>query len=266
MKTILVDIGGTFIKRADGRQFPISSDGSRDAIAGAIRKAIGPTDGLDGIGVAIPGPFDYQRGIFRMEHKFAAVNGEAFRELARIPDRIALRFHHDVNAVLLGAIRILKCRNAALVTLGTGLGFAYAVNGQVQYNEKGSPARSLWNLPYQGGILEDAASARGIRIAYARMTGDGLQSALSIARKAYAGDTAAQAVYRNMGTLLGEYLKPLQEELKFTTLLLGGQVSKSLDLFQPGLRESLPDAAICQAPEGAVFEGLSSLFEEKQNL
>lgn len=263
MKTILLDIGGTFIKRSDGRQFPISSDGSRDAIADAIRKAIGPTDGLDGIGMAIPGPFDYQRGIFRMEHKFAAVNGEAFRELAGIPDRIVLRFHHDVNAVLLGALRMLKLDNAALVTLGTGLGFAYAVNGQVQYNDKGSPARSLWNLPCQGGILEDFASARGIRIAYARMTGDGFQSAHSVAHKAYAGEAAAQTVYQRMGELLGEHLRSLQEELGFTTLLMGGQVSKSLDLFLGGIREALPGVTIRQAPDGAVFEGLSSLFEKQ---
>lgn len=262
MRTILLDIGGTFIKRSDGRQIPISSNGSRDGIVTALQKAIGPTDGLEGVGVAIPGPFDYQEGVFHMEHKFAAVKGESFRALAGTPDRVAFRFHHDVNAALLGAIRMLGLKNAALVTLGTGLGFAYATDGRVQYNEKGSPARSLWNLPCKGGILEDVASARGIRIAYAQMTGDAFQTPSTIAKKAYAGEPAALAVYRNMGTLLGEQLRPLQEELGFTTLLMGGQISNSLSLFAANLQEALPGTTISPAPQGAVFEGLSSLFAD----
>lgn len=262
MKTILLDIGGTFIKRSDGRQIPISSSGSRDGIVAALRKAVGPTEALDGIGVAIPGPFDYTNGVFHMVHKFAAVNGESFRALAGVPDRVALRFQHDVNAVLLGALRMQGLKNAALLTLGTGLGFAYAVDGQVQCNEQGSPARSLWNLPCKGGILEDIASARGIRIAYAQTTGDGFQNPLSIARKAYNGEKAALAVYQRMGTILAEYLRPLREELGFETLLLGGQISNSLSLFADKLQDALPGTSIDPAPKGAVFEGLSSLFAD----
>ncbi|MBQ9194733.1 MAG: ROK family protein, partial [Bacteroidales bacterium] len=127
MKTILLDIGGTFIKCSDSRQFPISSEGSREGIVTAIRRAIGPMDVLEGIGVAIPGPFDFRSGIFLMEHKFSAVYGESFRELVRIPDSISIRFMHDVNAALQGNIRLLDLygQNVALVTLGTGLGFSY---------------------------------------------------------------------------------------------------------------------------------------------
>lgn len=263
MRTTLLDIGGTFIKRSDGRQFPISSDGSREGIVAAIRKAIGPMKGLEGIGVAIPGPFDYERGIFLMEHKFAAVKGERFRELAQVPAEIQLRFHHDVNSSLAGATRMMGLKNAALVTLGTGLGFAYAVDGKVQYNEKGSPARNLWNLPCRGSILEDFVSARGLRLAYARRTGNGYESALSIAQKAYAGDNSAQTVFQDMGALLGEHLHRIREEIPFTTLLMGGQVSKSLPLFLGKLEEALPGTDIRPVPEEAVFEGLASLFEYK---
>ena len=63
----LLDVGGTFVKCADGRQVPIPSDGSREEIAAALAKAVGPLDGVKGIGVAIPGPFDYREGVFRME-------------------------------------------------------------------------------------------------------------------------------------------------------------------------------------------------------
>ena len=82
-KTILLDVGGTYIKCTDGRQIPVHSDGDRMTIASVLRKAIGPMKGVDGIGVAIPGPFDYKEGRFLMKHKFASVYGSLFRNLAR---------------------------------------------------------------------------------------------------------------------------------------------------------------------------------------
>ena len=261
-----LDVGGTFIKCADGRQVPIRSDGSREDIAAALNESIGPTEGIEGIGVAIPGPFDYARGIFLMQHKFTSVYGVSFRELAQVPEQVGLKFHHDVNVQLRGAIRMLGLEkgNTALVTLGTGLGFAHAISGQVRYNEMGSPARNLWNIPLEGGgILEDRISARGIRAAYAEKTGDSTQSVLAIARRAYAGEEAALEVFSDLGSRLGEALEGIMEELHMDILLMGGQISKSLSLLLPPLRNRLEGIRILPVPEGAVFEGLSSLFENE---
>ena len=58
---LLLDGGGTFIKCSDGRCIPVPSAGSRDDIAAALRQAIGSQSK---IAVAIPGPFDYEKGIF----------------------------------------------------------------------------------------------------------------------------------------------------------------------------------------------------------
>lgn len=97
MKMILLDVGGTFIKCSDGRQIPIDSSGSRDSIVESLREAVGEADK---VAVAIPGPFDYDRGIFLMKHKFAAVYGESFAGI--IGGNREFRFIHDVNAMLLG--------------------------------------------------------------------------------------------------------------------------------------------------------------------
>ena len=262
----LLDVGGTFVKCADGRQVPIPSDGSREAIVAALADAIGPIEGLKGVGIAIPGPFDYDRGIFLMKHKFPAVYGCSFRELARLPEHVELRCHHDVNAMLLGAIHSLGLEkgNTALVTLGTGLGFAYAVDGSVQYNEMGSPARSLWNLPLEGGgILEDEISARGIRAAYVRLTCNDKLSVHAIARRAYAGEEPALKVFSDLGDRLGEALEGIADELDTGTLLVGGQIANSLSLMLRPLQNRLEGIRILPVPEGAVFEGLSTLFENE---
>ncbi|MBQ9193028.1 MAG: ROK family protein [Bacteroidales bacterium] len=261
-----LDVGGTFIKCSDGRTVPSNSGGTRAQIAEALRAAVGDTDGLDGIGVAIPGPFDFREGIFRMDHKFAAVKGLPFRMLSGVPREIPLRFLHDVHALLAGSMKRLDLRgNTALVTLGTGLGFGHALQGRIQENPMGSPARNLYNIPCQAGILEDSVSARGIRNLYARLTGDIGVSAYEVALRARAGDLAAMEAYSTTATVLGEYLAPVLEELGIDSLLFGGQVVKSFDLMERPLRNALEGIPklerIAIAPEGAVYEGLATLFE-----
>lgn len=262
----LLDVGGTFVKCDDGRMVPIPSDGTRAAIAAALREAVGPQEGLRELGVAIPGPFDYRQGIFRMQHKFAAVFGASFREMAGLPEEVDVRFLHDVNAPLLGSLDRYP-GNTVLVTLGTGLGFGCAIDGVVQTNENGSPAHSLYNRPYGDGILEDAVSSRGIRSAYARETGDGDVSVLTIAQRAYAGEEAALRVFSEFGSILGEALAPVLEDFRTEHLLLGGQISKSLSLFEQPLRAALEGSdtlhTIAHAPEGAVFAGLNALFTQR---
>ena len=196
-----------------------------------------------------------------MKHKYAGVYGERFRDLAGIPDTVPVKFMHDVNAPLIGALRMLGLRNAALVTIGTGLGFSYALDGVVKENPEGSPALSLWNRPWKDGILEDIVSARGISTAYTRKSGQPCSSAYDVAKKANAGDLAALEAYSEAGATLGEALQPLMEELGIDTLLMGGQISKSLNLMIRPLQNALEGVSISQAPEGAVFEGLKTLFE-----
>lgn len=258
----LLDVGGTFIKCQDGRQIPVPSAGSREAVAAAFREAVGPVASLKGIGIAIPGPFDYRNGIFLMKHKYASVYGECFRDLAGVPENVPVKYLHDVNAPLLGIVKMagLESENVALVTLGTGLGFSYAVHGEVQCSESGGPSFGLWTRPWNGGILEDRISARGICSAYAALTGDSSLSAYDIACKAFAGEDAAVRTYSETGALLGGTLAVLAAELKLTTIFMGGQISKSLELMKQAMQEKMPVIKIEPAPDGAVFKGLESLF------
>lgn len=284
MSTILLDVGGSYIKCADGRKIPIPSRGTREAISAALREAC--TAG-NPVGIAIPGPFDYRNGIFLMKHKYAAVYGQKFADLvlpsegtaaegtspsvaekkADAPSGVSpsaatqFRFMHDVNAPLAGAVKMMGLKDVALVTLGTGLGFSYALEGVVQENTAGSPAMSLWDQPWKDGILEDVCSARGISSAYTRLSGTPCNSAFDVAKKAGAGDLIAREVYAHVGETLGEALRPILETLGIRILLMGGQISKSLDLMLQPLQQALANVDVLPLPEGAVFEGLATLFE-----
>ena len=246
MTSLLLDIGGTFIKGAlasapgeFSAQFevPIDSAGNMESVRKSLREAYEHGACAGKVAVAIPGPFDYSTGTFLMQHKFASVYGLSFRTLAGIPDSVPVSFVHDVNCMLAGEMAFGAARgysNVALVTLGTGLGFALAVDGEILTAPSGSPAVGIWNMSYRDSILEDYVSARGIRRLYGMEIG-----VKEIAAFAAAGDIAAQESFRYAGSILAETLEPVLNEYGTQCLLFGGQISRSFSLMEPALRSLL---------------------------
>lgn len=261
-KTILLDVGGTFIKCSDGREIPIDSAGSREAIAASLREAVGDAQAA---AVAIPGPFDYAFGTFLMKHKFAAVYGERFSEL--IGFNGSVRFIHDVNCMLLGALQnpaySSYCR-VALATIGTGLGFAVSVNGQLQCNAVGSPAVPLYNRSYRDGIAEDYVSKRGVMRTWCELTGKPWPDGQTV--KDVALSPEGKEVFARTGAYLAEAAAPLLEELGIECLLLGGQIAKSFGLMEASLKKGLsgvPALRLVSALpnlDTATFDGLKALL------
>ncbi len=263
--SLLLDVGGTFIKCSDGRKVPVDSDGSAEAIASALKEAVGDFGGLESIGVCIPGPFDYRRGIFLMKHKFASVYGMSFSELARIPESVSLHFVHDVNAPLMGLLAIhpeLGKETVALVTLGTGLGFSYAVDGVVRMNENLGPALSLYNRQFRDGILEDYVSRRALLRSYGKpLSGD----VKELSERARAGDEEARAAFLEAGKAFAEGAGSLLRELGLKTVFFGGQIAKSFDLMRPAAEPLLPGVKLLVVDDygDATMKGLQASFSEK---
>ena len=250
-QTFLLDVGGTFIKCSDGRSIPISSGGSHAEIAASLQEAVSPLNASDdssvsdaAVGVCIPGPFDYRQGVFLMKHKFASVYGESFRALAGLSDSVRIGFVHDVNAPLLGLLSErpeLRQGRVALVTLGTGLGFSYAVDGLVQMDEHLDPVRSLYDRPFRDSILENYVSRRAILKAYGKpVEGD----VKEISERARAGEKAAIEAFLSVGKAFAEGALPLLEELDIKTIFFGGQIARSFDLMEPAVRQGLPGISL----------------------
>lgn len=254
-----LDAGGTTLKSAlfeTGQILadslatePVDSSGSAEDIRTAFRNVLTrQKDGADGHGGTIvsvcmdtPGPFDYAAGIPRMTHKYLSIRGQSlvpwFREvLGRIP----VRFLHDSHAFLLGvAPECPGVTNLAGVMIGTGLGFAVQVEGIVQRNESGGPRYSLFQAPFRGKTLEDFVSARGVVDAYNTRAGGNATDAKAVAEWAKTGDPAARRAFLDMGSALAEGIAPLLDRLRIEALILGGQVSRSFDLFGDSLAAGL---------------------------
>ncbi len=259
---LLLDVGGTFVKSVVATlggellpntetSVPINSDGTREEIEQSFAtviangKAIAEYNGyvLAGVGIAFPGPFDYNTGISYMTHKFAALEKlsvkEFFHSLPEIGADMPVVFMHDVTAAVLGELNFGAAqgyKNVAIVTLGTGLGFSHTANGEIQYSAMGSPSVSIYNRPYREGVLEDYASKRGFLRAYAEVRGEANPENLTVAMiggMCGEGNADALKAFENVGDILATELKPLLSELNIECLLFGGQISRSFRFMEP---------------------------------
>ncbi len=292
---LLFDVGGTFLKAviadSDRRliedaefSVPMPSSGSREEITGALVTAVtrgaalaaGRGMRIAGVAVCFPGPFDYNRGVSMMEHKFQAIRSVSLTGILRshpaLGADVPVKFLHDVNAALVGEMargRARGFRNAALVSLGTGLGYACCLDSVLQVNPYGSPLITIFRMPYGDGILEDYVSKRGITRLYREQSGctDGEITVAEIASRAFGGEEAARGAFDRAGRILGGTLAPILTQYGIECLLCGGQISKSFELFAPALRECLRDVpdlkVIAQAENitNAPFYGLLSILQ-----
>lgn len=199
---------------------------------------------ISGISLAFPGPFDYEAGISQMDHKLAYLKGVNLRDklssvFSCTPHSV--RFINDASAFLLGELGAGAAKGVskvACLTFGTGLGSAFAVNGEQLFAGHGIPhGGELWNLPYQGGTLEDLLSTRGIRSAYKDRTKtdrDVADIARSVER-----DPQAREVFEEFGMHLGTALRTLLPDFAPATVVMGGNISRSANLFVPAAKKAL---------------------------
>ena len=89
------------------------------------------------------------------------------------PEKV--QFLNDADAFLLREIGTgaARCATEAMgITLGTAIGSAFAVNGQLVTSGLGVSERGkLWKEPYADGIVEDLLSTRALQSSYVRLTG-----------------------------------------------------------------------------------------------
>jgi glucokinase len=201
---------------------------------------------VSGAELAFPGPFEFAAGISRMKHKLPFLYGVDLRQA--LAGRFGwqpgqVRFLHDAGAFLLGEIGAGAARGlsrAVGITLGTGIGSAFAVDGHVVTEGSGVPSGGeIWDLPYEGGILEDSLSTRAIQQAYQRRTGV-LPNVGKIAAEA-ASNPAAAAVFTEFGHHLGLALRMVLSEFAPQVVVLGGGISRSAHLFLPAAQSHLED-------------------------
>lgn len=262
-----IDLGGTAIKlgRFDWKgtclkslTVPTPQPATPDAVLEALIQAI---DQLDpeghsvAIGVGTPGPADAAGRIARI-----AINLEGWRDIP-LADWLEAKtarptvLANDANCAGMGEYWLgagRHFRDVIVLTLGTGVGGAIILNGQLFVGRDGAAGElGLITLNPDGpacnsgnnGSLEQYVSVRAIR----RRTS---LEPDELAAKAKAGDPEAIAFWQTYGRELGAGLASLIYVLTPEAVIIGGGVSASADFFFPEVQAEIERRVLSSSRAG----------------
>ena len=246
--------GATVREPLDSHQSPsVVLDTFERAIrACAAKTALGM---VKGIGLAIPGPFDYPNGICRItphQNKYEQCFGVNFRQYLSnalaaptASAQIPVIFNNDAACFALGEYfrgGAKGFKHPVVVTLGTGFGASFLKDGRPQTQGDNVPLDGeLWHVPYKTGIADDFFSTRWLVAEWQRLTGQTVAGGKEIAQAALWGDENAKEIYRTFGENLAEFVAPWLAKFDADAFVIGGNIARDWDLYVPALESDLAD-------------------------
>jgi glucokinase len=192
----------------------------------------------------MPNPFDYARGISYMRHKFEYLygidlSGKISQALGCPPEKIS--FLNDADAFLTGEMKRGAGRGQKRVvgiTLGTGVGSAFAASGEIVTAGEGvPPGGEIWNLSYKDGIVEKFVSTLAIQGNYRLRTG--IEEEVQEIANQSDTNVEARMTFEHFGCELGSVLRATCAQFKPERIILGGGISRSAALFLPAAEKEL---------------------------
>lgn len=201
---------------------------------------------ITGIGFAMPGPFDYVKGIAmfkgnnkKYENIFGLNVPDALRKKMKLPGDFPVRFINDATAFALGEDWLGQAagtRKSLSITLGTGFGSAFLNDHlPVVTGENVPEMGSLWYLPFKDGSADDYFSTRGLLNRYYEKTITTVSGVKELASMA-SGDPLIRSLFDDFGMNLGAFLYPWIEKSETEILIIGGNISNAFNLFGESLK------------------------------
>lgn len=243
-----VDIGGTKIRAgivgAEGtvydvpRSIPTCAEQPSEAIVqrliALIKETLSRAAEYDvlGIGVGCTGPLDLRKGMLLEVENLPTLNHYPLLQVVEEALQLKVKMENDANALILAEALWGAGKDANTVlgfTLGTGIGCAL-INHRTVWQGQTDCAGEIWTSPYREGILEDYVSGNAVTRLYEQYTGKHL-SGTDIAALAIRGDEAAKQVWDEFAQALAYALAWTVNMLDPQTVVIGGSIIKSANLF-----------------------------------
>ncbi len=233
-----------------------------------------PNDHFLGIGIAMPGPFDYKNGISKMQQKMIALYDK------HIPTEINLRldsakdhnfrFINDATCFAIGESMkgiAQDKKRIVVITLGTGFGSAFIDNTIPIIERKDVPSEGcLWHLDFKEGIADNYFSTGWFTKRYNEISSSEIKGVKELLTQSEAipyADEMFLEFGNNLGELLGPWLKTFNAEI----LIIGGNISKAIDHFILPLKDSFShqnleiQISASELMEEAAILGSAKLFD-----
>jgi len=222
MKRIGIDVGGSHVSASvidvlqSGKQSlhfhrkDIDSFGTADsiieAISSCIKEVATDADHIEAVGLAFPGPFNYEKGISaitgvggKFEKTFGLHIAQALQTSTGF-NHLPFGFANDAHCFALGAYARygLAGQRIVFLTLGTGFGSAFMENDVLQINHPLIPTSgTFYDQPFLKATAEDYISVRWFLQEYKQRTG---RSVASVKELANEDSAVSHSIFQQFGT------------------------------------------------------------------
>lgn len=246
-----------------------------EALSGALSKV--EFANVKGIGFAMPGPFDYVkgicyiRGVAKYENLYGFNISDAIASSLDVAADFLIRFMNDASSFAVGEAWAGSAKDASKslsVTLGTGFGSAFIEDRIPIVDGPLVPKLGcVYHLPYREGIADDYFSTRGLLGRYKMKTGRELSGVKELA-ELYNSDSYVPELFRDFGENLAQFLTPWLKGFDAEILVIGGNISHAYSLFgkyfENGLKElnCNCEVAISLLKEDAALLGSAYLLDD----
>ncbi|WP_319481821.1 ROK family protein [uncultured Draconibacterium sp.] len=283
ISSVLVDVSSGNIITESLSEVKVDNQASANEIldnwAAAIAQTMLFTDRekLIGIGVAMPGPFDYKNGVALLKNvaKYDSLYGmnigDELKKRLELPAEMPFRYSNDALSFAIGECwggEASKYKNVVAITLGTGFGSAFLTTGVPVIEGERVPEKGyVYNIPYKNGIADDCFSTRWFVGEYKRRTGKVFAGVKEIA-DCVNEDEDAKLLFEDFGHNLAIFLLPLLTTFDAECLVVGGNISGAYSLFGNAFQDVLErekltvKVVISELMESAAMVGSARLCDK----
>ncbi|MBD3287669.1 ROK family protein [candidate division KSB1 bacterium] len=253
-----IDFGGTKIKTAAVSESgellsePViaSTEAERpaDEIIVSMYKTVNETlekaelriEDVIGIGIGSPGPLDLERGIILNTPNLPTLRNFHLKEKIEQQFNVPVAVNNDANCFVLGEAFWGAGKDLNIVcgvTLGTGFGCGIVLNKTIYSGATGTAAE-VWNSSYLDLNFEEYGAARGVVMAYRKITGQ-KSTALDIHNKAKSGEDTALHAWNEYGVHLGKIIAIMVNYMDPDVFVIGGSVGNAFPFFEKSMIENI---------------------------
>jgi len=247
----------------------VDSKGTADDIlttwAGVFQQVLKKTTlPISALSVAMPGPFDYEKGISYIKglNKYEALYGMDIKgylaDLLKLDPQL-VQFRNDAESTIAGEVLMGAAKDDQRVlgvTLGTGFGSAYSENRITKDINLGSN-------PYKETIADDYLSTRWFLKRYKELTGRSLAGGVRELSELAEKNAAVQDIFKEFALNMSDFLSEPVKRLDPEALIICGNIAKASKFFLPHLTGGLNSIIIklAQLNEDAPLIGAAAMFD-----
>jgi Transcriptional regulator/sugar kinase len=252
--TIGIDIGGTNIKSVLFNGEKVVMDYSlgtpKDSLEHLIimllalieplaKKAEADKVKIKGVGLGVPGIVDPFSAKITDAPNLLILNGVKLAEILSQRINLPVKMDNDTECFLRAEATLgsaAKYKNIYGITVGTGIGGAWWINGDIYYGAHG--------FSEPGRMIVDFKEQTTLEAAYHKLTQN---NPFNLAMENYRGDNLARRAFEEIGDFLGLACANIINLLDPEAIVFGGGVMASADLFLPELKKMI-EAKVVKTP------------------